>query len=326
MSKCIIDNWSLEYAAELLENGLKRIQGRKVAEHLDRMKGYSEGGVFPMEEVPSGLIEIDTPTVYLSALSNLLNGIVLFDQLVYVANGFEGTWRRYAEFEKKIHKQVDPLNPAGMPDSVFYSDLVFGGIAYYLEMSKIHSCDVLLNVYRSTQLTKNLNLENLTYKDYIDDLLKSVDSEVKKKLDKSSSPLMRLGALANLRIPPIMHFVLSNSSSRNDILETAFQIRDLKTMKSLREKMDKIASSASSADQHFLLISELDEIAGNLHREIYKGGISGSLGLSIPGISIGFGWKKKRCAKDHRMFLKKLLWCRMEMNGAKKSIDRILVH
>jgi len=325
MNRCIIDNWSLANAAWLLEGGLTGIQADETAWHLRALDDHIVGGSPSGDELPHHAQGIDTPSAYLGSLSNLATGILLFDSLAFVENGFERSWTTYEVFTNETSDLLVPLAAPPRLDSEYYGDQIVGGLNFYLYMAKTHSCDVMLNPVRSSHLTQELRLDDLSHLDYIQDLLQAVDCEVRKRIESSPSRIVRLGAIANLRLPPILHLVLSQCTSRADILEVARQMRNLKPAQSLRSVLGGVTGASCSSERYPLLIADLEEIARDLTHEIISGKHSGSFGPTFFGLfTVSYDWEKVRYAEDHRVFLRNLMWCRMEIDGARRRIDEIL--
>ena len=83
--KSLIDNWSLEQAGSLLDDGTN----------------YSS---LPDQDFINSL----------GGLSNYINSILLYDETNFLANGFEGDWVRFSWFEKNTRLVVKPINPKSL--------------------------------------------------------------------------------------------------------------------------------------------------------------------------------------------------------------------
>ena len=228
-SSCIVDNWSLECAALVLEDGLRSIQAGKMFFHLRVLGDHIAAGIAREEGLPHHVTDLDTPSVYFGAPSNVLNALVLFDSLGFADNGFDSAWRQYTEFAAKMSPLLHALAPPQDERCAYNGDLALGGARFYLEMARTHGADILLNPVRSGLMGKALNIGSFSYREYVEDLLSAVDNEVKTKLTESPSEILRMGAIPNLSLPPVFHMVLSNASSRTDVLDVAIQMRELRT-------------------------------------------------------------------------------------------------
>lgn len=322
--RCIVDNWSLECAALVVSDGIRAIRAGEAALDLRDLGDHIAAGTSsPPPLLPE--TRLGTPESCVVSLANVLTTMVLFDGLSYIGNGFEQSWQRYTDFSSCLGNVLTRL-PADDEDvNDFYGDVVLGGLRFYLHMAQLHDTDVIMNPRRSTLMSQNLRLNNPAYSDYVEDLLSVLDEEVKKKLLHSPSRLLKAHAFPNLSLPPVFHFVLSNASSKGDVLRVAHQVRDLKPCAKLRSVIQSISTATCEDGAYASLVDEVRSLTSDLHREVSSGRRSGSIGASLFGL-LTFSWNIEKMLRptDHRVFLRDLIRCRMDISKNRDLISRVL--
>ena len=91
---CIIDNWSLESAARLLQDGLYSIQMGEITTHLRMLGDHITVGMSPeVSPQPTFKTYTDTPTAYFGALSNVLKildiGFLYSELIIFITESCE---------------------------------------------------------------------------------------------------------------------------------------------------------------------------------------------------------------------------------------------
>jgi len=88
----LLDNWSLECAATFVDLGLPEIRAQVTADHLEAMSAAVERGDLTLQDGHHETLS-EVP-VYLGALSNLINALILYDDVNFIESGFHRSWQR----------------------------------------------------------------------------------------------------------------------------------------------------------------------------------------------------------------------------------------
>lgn len=119
--RCVIDNWSLEHAAILLDVN-SDITAQKVVSFEKNLGG----------------------------LSNFIHSLLLYKDRYFILNGFEKDWKKFSWFEARIKSAINgiTLDELGIDweSSASYADK---GIRNYLLTSKYFESDLIVAPERS---------------------------------------------------------------------------------------------------------------------------------------------------------------------------------
>lgn len=216
LQKSLIDNWSLELAGLLLD-GSEDIFSISDAAFIDSLGG----------------------------LSNYINAILLYDETSFLENGFEADWTRFDWFEKNTKIFVNAINPADLmidwKSKESYSDK---GIKNYLLSSKQLCLDLFISPERSNEITKN-SLPEIEQK--FNTVLKKIDGQIQIETDKLWFDDLKVGIDKNFKLPSLTHYVLSQASSSDDLLNVIIQLKEDGKINNIRAKINEITENTKTA-------------------------------------------------------------------------------
>lgn len=323
-SICLLDNWSLECAAVLLEEGVESIRNELRSEYL---KAVSESILIGQDISANVIKSIYGLDVYFGALANLLISLVMFDEVIYVKNGFEAAWHRFPAFAKKLSRAVLGQE---CPDSTSreiekkYSQLSNPSILYYSFLAKVFGADILLNPLRAKQLIEASKSQQPSYGQFAFDLLKVLDKSLEGRIHSLNSDLLRTGTIPNLSIPPVAALVYSRASSKADILDIAIDIRNSSQARNLRKALRECVGDLKATTKYPRLAEEAVSAVSNAIRNI------GILNPDEKGVSVGlslmfvsFSYDIGKPTGSYLLFLRDLAKCRLELSGSSLHVERL---
>ena len=322
-TRCLIDNWSIENAAILLYGG--------ASEAWQRVKN---GGIYiiPDYEIKkSDLINLfQDIDLYLGAFSNLVSALILFDEVVYLKNGYEIGWMMDRGFSEQFTKIAVGEKPPSAKnyDSKQNNNLSrdHKGTGYYCHTSKLLDAYPILSPARSDVIMKKANHNSLNYADFAFDLLNFLDINLKKCIESSDSKLLRFRFDPEFSLPALTHFVLSESSSRKDILNVALQIRDTAEVRDFRKVLSETALDYENALKYIKILKEAKSTIDNVFFSNSSQDTVGSVGINLLFLNISFNIKKRLFKQErYALFLKDIARRRLENNMAADHIMRLFV-
>jgi hypothetical protein len=287
-NKSLIDNWSLENVAALVDGDTELL-------YPEEDELYSSIG----------------------SLSSLINGILFYEKTFFLDNGFQSAWLRFPNFKKKIaplltpfildyENRILPLNNNNL------------GADYYLLMSKYVDADLYISPERATKVIDNptINIDN----NFIE-LIDAIDKELGIEADKLWSKKVKAGIKHNFIVPSLTQYVLSQSTSANDILQVLTELKKSEEIEELNEVMNE---ASLNIDRAIEFQKEVDMII----KDKFKTGESipepWSFSVSILFFSIGRNFRSPNNeTKSYITFLKNLISCRTESYNLKKHVDRL---
>lgn len=323
-SICLLDNWSLECAAVLLEEGVEAIRNDLRSEYL---KAVSES-ILVGHDISTNVVKSTYGLdVYFGALANLLISLVMFDEVVYVKNGFEASWHRFPAFAKKLSPIVlgqECPDSASREIEKKYSSLSDPGILYYSFLAKVFGANLLLNPLRAKHLVETRKSQQPLYGQFAFDLLKVLDTSLEGRINSLNSDLLETGIIPGLSIPPVAALVYSRASSRADILDTATDIRNSSQARDLRKALRECVGDLKATTKYPRLAEETVSAVGNAIRNIGilnpdEKGVS--IGLSLMFVSLSYDIGKP--TESYLLFLRDLAKCRLEMSGTSLHLKRL---
>lgn len=292
LQKSLIDNWSLEQAGSL----------------LDSNTSYNYSSLSEEEFVNS-----------LGGLSNYINSVLLYDETNFLANGFERDWIRFNWFEKKNKLIISPINPDSLnidwnsEDS--YSDQ---GVKNYLVSSEHLETDLFISPQRAKRiidkgLPKIENNLNLT--------LRKIDEKISSEKDSLWFENAKIGIDKNFRFPSLTHYTLSQATNSNDLLAVITQLKESGKVKSVRNKIDEIATNTKRLSKYQ---KDVETLIKKNFGESSKSEKAWSIKLNVLFLTLtkSFNLDFFR-RKEHLLFLKDIIACRTEAQGFDKDIKRI---
>lgn len=289
-TRCLIDNWSIDQAVGLLyEDPHSLVKG-----------GYNI-------------------LAHFGGLSNLISALILYEQPVFLKNGSEITWQDNNEAAGILLKYINPVaQPYVLEEyqSAFYSSDY--GASYYMGISKHLNAELFISTERANKITqmgvKKNEAELLS-------LLKKIDIQIDKELENIWIENVRCGIQSNFLLPSLTHYVLSQSSSKDDLLEVILQIRRSNDVIKLK---NKIAELYANSKNYMKFQEELDTLLKKQFNKEKKNNNSISLGIKVLFLSISktvnIDFIKH---KTYLTYLRDIMACRTETLGLKNHIERI---
>lgn len=289
-TKCLIDNWSLEYAARLLDctDDVFKLNDEKFKNAI--------GG-----------------------LSNYINSLLLYSSVNYPQNGFEGSWLEYDWFAKNTKVFITPLDTELMSidwhNDESYND---NGIQNYLITSQFHKCDLYISPERSTIINSGkYNLQKLSCK--LSLTLKNIDERINSIKSETWYNDINIGVTDNFMLPSLTQYVLSQATNIDDLLTVIMQLKSSGKIDRIKGEIYELTSSTKGA---FKFQRDIENIVdSHFGKPISKDwSISVSAWFLSLSKSFNFNYFNRR---EHIVFLKDILKTRAEVNTLEKDILRI---
>lgn len=284
--KSLIDNWSLEQTAGILQFDADYYIGNE-------------------EELFSSI----------GGLSNFINAILLYKTPCYLLTGNEFTWQRFTNFKNNLESYIQSLEP--IEKNFDYIKSHDKGANYYLLTSKYFDAELFLSSERSTKImNKGIDQnDNLLF-----EVLEKIDNTISTKVELIDSKNLRCGIQNNFLLPSLTHYVLSQATSKNDLLEVILQIKRSKKIFNLNDKVYELHSNINSytkfqKELNLILKKEFNE---NDSENTLSVGINVLFLALSKNINIDFLYQK-----TYMTYLKDIISCRTETYGLKKHISRI---
>jgi hypothetical protein len=287
-NKCIIDNWSLEHAGLLLESS--NDLGQKNNDSLVKNIG---------------------------GLSNFINAILLYEESFFIMNGFEKDWKRFNWFDTNTSAfingiQLDELT-INWESPSSYEDK---GIRNYLFSSRYFESDLLICPERSEIDSNNRKLDNAFV-----DTLKEIDKKIQLERDSSAFNKIKMGIDRNFQFPLITQYVLSEATTRDDLLTVIMQLKSDGKIARVINKIEEVTATSNGAgkferDIQYLIKEAFGRQTDNQNE------LSISVSAYFLSISKSVNLNFFRRA-EHLVFLKNLIACRSEAYRLEKDIQRI---
>jgi hypothetical protein len=288
--KCVIDNWSLEHAAILLDVN-SDITAQKEISYENNLGG----------------------------LSNFIQSLLLYKDRYFILNGFEKDWRKFSWFDSRIKSTIKgiALDEMGIDweSSASYADK---GIRNYLSTSEYFESDLIVAPERADSIL-SLDLRSIMGRPFLE-LLREIDGKIIQEKDRVIFTDLKVGIQNNFIIPSLTQYVLSEATNRDDLLQVILQLRESKKIENIARKISEISSSVKESSK---LQREVDSI---IKKEFgnQPNGNEWSIGVSAMFLSIGKNLDLSFFdRREHIVFLKNLIKCRAEAHRLKKDFERI---
>ena len=323
-STCLIDNWSLECAAVLLEEGVESIKQEILKEYLDAVTESTLFGVDLASNIEKTAYSTD---VYFGSLANLLTALVLFDEVLFINNGFEASWQRFPNFANQL---INILHGTEWSDpSTKELEREFGksidpGLAYYCYLAKVINTDVLLNPLRAQNILEAVKDEKLSYGQFAFDLLNTLDVALQEKILSFSSQILQRGIVPNLTIPAIASLVYSIAPSKDKILETVIELRNSSGARDLRKTLQKCVGDLRASTNYPALVEDALEAVNKAIKKM--GGFDSEETLGSAGFNLFFfsyAYDIPKPVESYVLFMRDVAKCRLELSGARLNIKRL---
>lgn len=288
--KCVIDNWSLEHAAILLDIN-SDITAQKEISYENNLGG----------------------------LSNFIQSLLLYKDRYFILNGFEKDWRKFSWFESRIKSTINGISLDEMgidwESQASYADK---GIRNYLSTSEYFESDLIVAPERADSIL-SLDLPSLLGKPFLE-LLQGIDGKIIQERDKVLFTNLKVGLHNNFIVPSLTQYVLTEATNKDDLLQVILQLKESKKIENIARKISEISSSVKESSK---LQREIDSI---IKREFgnQPNGNEWSIGVSAMFLSIGKNLDLSFFdRREHILFLKNLIKCRAEAHRLKKDFERI---
>lgn len=289
-TKCIIDNWSLEHAAIV----------------LDGSYDYFESSLSSFSN-------------HIGGLSNYINATLLYNVPSYLNNGFEGDWKRFVWFTKN---NIDLLSLTDAeqfgiqwksPES--YADK---GISNYLLTSEFSASDLFVSPERASEFA---TIKKETISKAFQETLIGIDKKIEESHQKSWYKNIKVGVNSNFNLPSLTQYVLSLANSPVEIFTILSQLKTDGKVQRVYDKLEDISINSKKSGQ---LQRELEliidhEFGGTLKQQ-------NLLSLKIPvyflsiTVPLTMNFFNR---KEHLIFLKNIIKSRVEANNLSENINRI---
>jgi len=324
MGECLVDNWTLELAGVLVEQGVPGLRGQRLSAYLRALDESMISGVDLTRDAVADWADYDD---YFSALANLVSAILLFDNLSFARNGWEGSWQRLPAFSRQMSKVVAGRS---QPESLsrYENSLLPGrvepGALFYLALASSMKCDLLLSPHRSAALQRCQPSREPSYAEYASDLLETIDRQLAERISKSGSALLAAEVLPNLAFPALASLVLSQVRHRSEILTAAMDLRNSRGLKDLRRVIAECVIDIKRRTPYARLVESVPDAIRLALRDV------GSLDPDRSSISVGFSVFFFAVEKEvgalvppYLLFLRDVVRCRLELAGFRSHMSRL---
>jgi hypothetical protein len=289
-TKCIIDNWSLEHAAILLDGSYDYFQSSQ-----------------------------DLFSNHVGGLSNYINAALLYESPRYLANGFEGDWKKFVSFSQNNTEVLGlaDSNAFGIhwKSTESYADK---GVSNYVIVSETSASDVFVSPERASEF-KPVKTEEINRS--FQEIVNGIDKKIEEVSQKSWLQNIKVGVKNNFSLPSLTQYVLSLANNPNEIFTI---ISQLKTDGRVQRVHDRIGEISRNSKKSGKLQRELELIINHEFGDDLKP--SNSLSLKMPvyflsvTVPINLNFFNR---KEHLIFLKTIIKSRTEANSLSESINRI---
>jgi hypothetical protein len=289
-NKSIIDNWSIEQAAGLMYYDIDFYE-KNSHDFFSNIGG----------------------------LSNFINSMLLYKQPHFLLTGNEFTWKRFTKFATLIDKHITPIEPLEK-NYEFHTYLTNfdKGANYYLSIAKYYDAELFLCSDRSTSIIKSGVQEN---NNELINIFNRIDKIIYDKTELLDSSRIRFGIQDNFILPSLTHYVLSETSSQNDLLDVILELKRSNKILKINEQITELYSSVKSYTK---FQKELNNILKKEFNEDYKSENNLNIGIKALFFSISKNFDFDFINnKTYITYLKDIVSCRTETYGLKKHVDRV---
>ncbi len=156
------------------------------------------------------------------------------------------------------------------------------------------------------------------------DLVNAVDNAMTRKATALESEILLESVKANLSIPSLLGLVISEATSRDDVLDVAIQVRGRTEVKLLRRLLTECVGDVRKSSEYMRAVNEakraVDSLAGEPRARKWSlswglQAVFASLSISVDDFLVG--------RERYVIFLRDLARCRAEMNGVQRHLKRV---
>lgn len=309
---CIIDNWSLFLVSEFIKEKLY------YAEQIN--KSISIG----LEQE-----HISDISKRFGALSNVINGIIFYDNIFYLENGSESTWKNYPMANLELNNILSKRKPPENLLQKYNTNIPSNEAQFYMLTAELIGCDLLVSPYRSDIMLKSTDL---TIPSVTNNLIKEMDEKIVELFSDEKDLKLKVGIESNQVLPSLTQLVLNDCSNINDVFRVATQIKESDFVINYKSKMAELLSGTDITKNYIKLKKSFEEIYDStifklgLKQKDKEQSINVAFNLwilEISNIKIPY-YTRIIQSRKHLILLKNIAKCRLEMFNSQNSLKRIL--
>lgn len=337
-NKSIIDNWSLFHAKRMLVNHESYSSYYQTSLHpnIRESFSYSDPDKYRVRERQNEQQKqtYNQLITGIGGISNLINSILFYDETYFIYTAKSYKWRSNDTFKQKITPYLTTKNELDS-NLVLNSELFRNitnqelqnyyddddnayGLSYYLLQSENYDAELYVSPER-VELIEKIILPN--YKNQGMKLFSKIDLLIGEQTEKLWNNDIKIGIQNNFILPSLTHYIFSQSSSNNDILDVLFQVKKSKEMKELR---NILASSTSDLSNSLKFQNEVSYILKKLFGTDKDSKDSWVVGINVLFMNlekpVNIDFQKK---KNYITFLRNIIKCRIETNSLQEQIKRL---
>jgi hypothetical protein len=286
---CVIDNWSLEQTAFLLET-----DGTYYFKSDDEfIKG-------------------------LGGLSNFISAVLLYEDSKFIVNGNHDTWHRFEWFKDNVYVNIKPYIPDEM--FVYWMNYMNNnlGIDSYLITSKYLKSDLFISPFRAEKV---ISFDIQPPQNPLVQILSNIDNEIGKESKSSWFNDIKIGIEQNFILPSLTQYVFSEASNKEDLLRVILQLKDSNRFTKIK---DEILELLNTSKDIFTFQKDVQNIVHSCFGKSTKNDKSLAIKISILFLTFTKSFGKENIIQNQYLtFLRDLITCRSEAYHLQKNIQRI---
>jgi hypothetical protein len=306
-NKCLIDNWSIEQAACLLESDSKQ--------------------TFPTDE---------SFVHALGGLSNFINGLLLYEDSKYISNGREYSWERFDWFKQNTSAYFTPYTPdktysiqknsnIGDADNYTFGDKYIRdgsrGIEDYLIISNLLNADLFVSPVRAEHLKRYTSQYNSKTGDTFLYISQIIDEKIVAEKKEIWSNYVKMGIQENMLLPTLTQYVFSQASNIEDLFKIIMQLKSTSKISDLQKNINIISQSTKNYGQFQI---EIENIIAECFGKPVSKEKPWEINISVLFLTLTKSFSLQEFnRKEYLTILKDLITCRTEAYKLRQDIERI---
>lgn len=309
---CIIDNWSLFLVSEFLK------EKSYYAEQIEKSISFG------LEQE-----RISDISKSFGALSNVINGLIFYENIYYLENGSESSWKNNPLADSKFSKILSSRKPPENLLQKYNSNIPSNEAKFYMLTAELTGCDLLVSPYRSDIMLKS---SELSVPSVTNDLINEIDGKISDLLLDEKDLKLKVGIESNQLLPSLTQLVLNDCKNINDVFEVAAQIKESDCVKNYKSRISELLSGNDVTKNYVKLKKDFESIYDNtifklgMRQKDKEQSFNAAFNLwifKISNIKIPYSTKIRRNRK-HLILLKNIAKCRLEMYNSQNTLKRIL--
>lgn len=235
---CIVDNWSIFLVSEFFKNYpvyLKDIQNPPVNK--------------------DGIAQLGYLSKYFGALSNIINGLVFYDKILFLETGYEDSWKTNNYFNENYSYLFSPQKAPEEYLNIYDKNSYSMDTKFYILVANELNSDLFISPYRSDEI---LNYNNLTIPSVTNNLIKNIDEKISEQLKYENDSILKFGIESNQILPSLTQFVLNESNCMGDIFQTAQQIKESGYVQEYKNKVAEIVEGNNVTENYIKLKRDIE--------------------------------------------------------------------